>query len=208
MELEPITTLFPDSASFDFLLSGVGPVESAINLTEYLARVAPGHISAVINVGLAGAYPDAGIPLLAICLAEKETFGDIGICMADRIDELDQSFAPPLEFNLNQKLLSSAASYLRDSGFKYHLGNFVTVSAACGTISRSRYLRDKFKAICENMEGAAVARVCQQFSLPCLELRCVSNMVVDRDDQQWQTKEAVTRCSAAVQAVLEGLDGG
>ncbi|MCK4839764.1 MAG: hypothetical protein KAS94_13255, partial [Desulfobulbaceae bacterium] len=138
----------------------------------------------------------------------KETFGDIGICMADRIDELDQSFAPPLEFNLNQKLLSSAASYLRDAGFKYHLGNFVTVAAACGTISRSRYLQDKFQAICENMEGAAVARVCKQFSLPCLELRCVSNMVVDRDDQQWQTKEAVTRCSAAVQAVLEGLDGG
>lgn len=205
MELEPLTAIFRDFAGFDVLLSGVGPVESAVNLTEYLASLETGHISAVINVGLAGAYPDSGISPLAICLAEKEVFGDIGVCMADRIDELDSSFAPPLEFKMNCELLTAAANSLHGSGFKYHLGNFVTVSAACGTISRSRYLRDKFQAICENMEGAAVARVCQKFSLPCLELRCVSNMVVDRSDQHWQTKEAIARCCAAVRAVLEGL---
>lgn len=208
MELEPITDLFPDSAGVDFLLSGVGPVEAAINLTEYLVRVELKHISAVINVGLAGAYPDAGIPPLAICLAEKEAFGDIGICMAGRIDELDHSFSPPLKFDLNQQLLSDAAKCLSDAGFECYRGNFVSVSAASGTISRSRYLQEKYQAICENMEGAAVARVCSQFSLPCLELRCVSNMVVDRSDQQWQVKEAVTGCTRAVQAVLEGLAGG
>ncbi len=208
MELEPITAILRDSAGFDVLLSGVGPVESAVKLTEYLARAEPCDISAVINVGLAGAYPDSGISPLAICLAENEFLGDIGVCMDERIDELDGSFAPPLEFKMNRELLAAAAKYLRGSGFIYHLGNFVTVAAACGTISRSRYLRDKFKAICENMEGAAVARVCQKFSLPCLELRCVSNMVVDRRDQHWQSKEAVARCCAAVQAVLEGLGGG
>jgi futalosine hydrolase len=208
MELEPVAALCRDSAGFDFLLSGVGPVEAAINLTEYLARVEPDHISAVINIGLAGGYPDAGVSPLAICLAEKEVFGDIGICLDERIDALDHSFSPPLEFKLNRQLLTAAANHLRDAGFDYHCGNFVTVSSACGTISRSEYMRDKFEAICENMEGAAVARVCQKFSLPCLELRCVSNMVVDRDDQQWQTQEAVAGCSAAVQAVLEGLGVG
>ena len=208
MELEPIKALFNDSDRFSFLLSGVGPVESAINLTEYLSRVEVGCISGVINVGLAGAYPDSGLRLLDICLAEKETFGDIGICMNGRIDELDHSFSPPLEFTLNLELLTAASNHLSKAGIKYLCGNFVTVSSACGTSSRSTYLRDKFKAICENMEGAAVARVCRKFALPCLELRCISNMVVDRADQQWQTKEAVEGCCRATQAVLEGLRVG
>lgn len=208
MELEPLTNLYRDAAGVGFLLSGVGPVESAINLTEYLAGVEPSYISAVINIGIAGGYPDAGIDPLAICLAETEVFGDLGICMESGIDQLDASFAPPLEFTFDHQLLASAANCLREAGVQCHLGNFVTVAAACGTIDRSRYLRDKFGAICENMEGAAVARVCQKFSLPCLELRCVSNMVVDRDEQQWQAKEAVARCCAAVQLVLKRLDVG
>lgn len=186
-------------------MSGVGPVEAAISLTEYLARNDHNNISGVINVGLAGAYPDSGLHLLDICLAEKEIFGDIGICLQDRIDYLDRSFAPPLEFKLNPQLLTAAAEQLVRADIEYRCGNFVTVSAVCGTLSRSLYLQDKCKAICENMEGAAVARVCEKFALPCLELRCVSNMVVDREDQQWQTKGAVERCCRATQAVMEGL---
>ena len=189
-------------------MSGVGPVESAINLTEYLARIESGCISGVINVGLAGAYPDSGLRPLDICLAENEVLGDIGICMDGWIDELDSSFSPPLEFKLNPELLTVAAKNLRGAGFEWHCGNFVTVSSACGTISRSEYLRDKFGAICENMEGAAVARVCHKFALPCLELRCISNMVVDRENQQWRTKEAVAGCCRAAQAVMEGLGVG
>jgi futalosine hydrolase len=205
MELEPIMPLFHDSANFSFLISGVGPVEAAISLTKFLAKAESGPISGVINIGLAGAYPDSDIFPLDICLATKEVFGDIGICMDGRIDDLDSVISPPLEFDLNRDLLTVAANHLRDSGIKHQCGNFITVSSACGTISRSRYLRDKFKAICENMEGAAIARVCQEFLLPCLELRCISNMVVDREDQQWQTRAAVARCCRAAKAVMEGL---
>lgn len=207
MELEPISSLFTDSDCCCFLLSGVGPVESAIKLTEYLCRANIESISGVINVGLAGAYPDSGSGLLDICLAENEFFGDIGICINERIVELDRSFSPPLKFNLDKKLLTAAGEYLQDAGIEYRCGNFVTVSSASGTLSRSEYLRDKFGAICENMEGAAIARVCQQFHLPLLELRCTSNMVIDRNDQQWHSEEAVALCCRATQVVMEGLDG-
>jgi futalosine hydrolase len=205
MELEPLRDHFRGDADFDFLVSGVGPVECAVNLTEYLARLAARPIAGVINVGLAGAYPDTGILPLDICLAEHEVFGDIGVCLADRIAGLDSSFSPPLAFPLDSELLTAAATLLRGAGINWRRGNFVTVASASGTTVRSRYLRDKFRAICENMEGAAVARVCQKFSLPFLELRCVSNMVVDREDQSWQTKEAVAACCRGARVVLEGL---
>ncbi|MDT8334796.1 MAG: futalosine hydrolase [Desulfurivibrionaceae bacterium] len=208
MELNPVE--FPGKAPelFGLLLIGVGPVEAAVNLTEYLCRSGPERVTAVINVGLAGAYPGAGVQLLDICLAEQEYFGDIGIRLDGRIDDLDHSLAPPLEFKLSPGLLDGACDTLVNAGFAYRRGNFVTVSGASGTTGQGGYLRDKFKAICENMEGAAVARVCQKFSLPCLELRCVSNMVVDRDDQAWRTVEAVEICGRAVRAVMEGLQVG
>jgi len=208
MELEPIAARFSNADQIDFLLAGVGPVESAMNLTEHLTRLKPGLISGVINIGLAGAYPQSGPDLHDICLAEKEVFGDIGISLAESIAPLDSSFAPPGEFILDSDLFSGAANLLTGAGLKFHRGTFVTVAAASGLLSRGNYLRAKFGAICENMEGAAVARVCQKFALPCLELRCISNMVVDRQEQHWSVKEAVAICAQAAHVVIEGLQVG
>jgi len=205
MELDPLRSLLKKSDQFSLLYIGVGPVESAINLTEFLSRQESGSISGIINVGLAGAYPETGLDLLDICLAEKEVFGDIGISTANGIDELDSSFAPPLEFILNRQLLKTSSMSLTEAGIKNCNGNFVTVSSVSGTILRSIYLRDKFGAVCENMEGAAVARVCQKFSIPCLELRCISNMVVERDMQHWMVEEAVEVCCGALKAVIGGM---
>lgn len=208
MELEPIEAFIDDQDHCVFLLTGVGPVECAVNLSDYLARVEKGSVSGVINVGLAGAYPDAGIQPLDICLARKENFGDIGICMGERVDELDPSLSPPLEFEFDSELASVAAQFLTSAGIEYQCGNFVTVSSVSGTSSRGIYLRDKFSAICENMEGAAVARICQKFSIPLLELRCISNMAVDRKQQIWQTKQAIEGCCRAIRVVIEGLADG
>ncbi|MCA1765113.1 MAG: hypothetical protein LC633_02510 [Desulfobulbaceae bacterium] len=152
MELEPIESLYAGSESFLFLNIGVGPVEAAVNLTEYLCRTGSSGIAAVINLGLAGAYPDSGPELLDICLAEQEYFGDIGIALEGRIDDLDPSFTPPIEFKLTSELLDQAGLHLKK-----------------------------------------------------VELRCVSNMVVDREDQEWRPGEAVELCGRAARAVMEGL---
>jgi futalosine hydrolase len=55
------------------------------------------------------------------------------------------------------------------------------------------------------MEGAAVARVCKEFSLPCLEIRCISNMVEDRDQAKWQLQEACTQVGKAVATIAAGF---
>jgi futalosine hydrolase len=205
-ELEPLQAVSRDlDEHLRFLISGVGPVETALKLSEYLASDEQKKLSAVINIGLAGAYPDGGAELLDICLAENELFGDIGINISEKIEPLDSSFAPPAEFALDHQLLTVAGRSLERAEIKYRSGNFVTVSSTSGTVARGKYLQDKFKAICENMEGAAVARVCQNFALPCLEIRCVSNMVINRSDQRWLATEAAESCGQAVKIVLEGL---
>jgi futalosine hydrolase len=54
---------------------------------------------------------------------------------------------------------------------------------------------NKFDAICENMEGAALARVSQEFGIPFLELRAISNMVENRDQSAWQIREAAEKAA-------------
>ena len=53
-EMAPVRGLAP-KAGFDFLVSGVGPVEAAFQLTRYLSTVSI-PVSGVINFGVAGAY--------------------------------------------------------------------------------------------------------------------------------------------------------
>jgi futalosine hydrolase len=190
------------------LVCGVGPVEAAVALTGYLA--VPGRdLSAVVNFGLGGAYPETGLDLLDLCLAEQEHLGDLGIVLGEEILPLARQFAPPREFSCDPLLLDRAERVLTRAGLAARRGNFVTVAGASGTLARSRYLRDYFQAICENMEGAALARVCQVAGVPFLELRCVSNLVVERGQQVWRAAAAIERCALTLRLLAEGLtDGG
>ncbi len=186
------------------LICGVGPVEATLNLSRHLS-IAATEFTAVINFGLAGGYPDSGLELLDLCLAEREYLGDLGVILNDRILPLDPKFAPAQEFPCDPNLLDRAENLLARAGLAPRRGNFVTVAGSSGTLSRSRYLSTHYRAICENMEGGALARTCQAFGLPFLELRCISNLVLDRDRQVWQASEAAVRCGRALLAIAEGL---
>ncbi len=203
-ELEPLRVAGAAGASWLTLLSGVGPVEATLNLTAFLARL-PSLPQGVINFGLAGAFPDSGLDLLDLCLAEGEVLADLGIVYPNRVDPLPLAFAPPREFSFDPSLLALAEKTLLAAGLPCRRGRFVTLSGVSGTKERAESLRDSCQAVCENMEGAALARVCQEFGIPFLELRCISNLAVDRAEQVWQAGAASRRCGQAAAILAEGL---
>jgi futalosine hydrolase len=59
--------------------------------------------------------------------------------------------------------------------------------------------------MCENMEGAAVVRVCREFNLPSAELRCISNYVEDRDLSTWCLPEAAAKAAHTAIQLVKGL---
>jgi futalosine hydrolase len=211
-EMQPLTRLLAvdkdDSGQevrdnpYRTLIAGVGPVETALRLTRYLER-SDSPIDMVLNFGVAGAYISTSsgasdqAALLDLCLAEQESLGDFGICFAEAIEPFDPKLGGDITFPLDPSLLDQARNILARQGMAYRCGNFVTVSAASATRKRGMMLAARFHGLCENMEGAAVARVCAEFSLPLLEVRVVSNMVEDRDLTLWRMAEA---CSLAAEA--------
>ncbi|MBU0481989.1 MAG: futalosine hydrolase [Proteobacteria bacterium] len=205
-EMFPVESGLKGIDSISCLVCGVGILESAVTLCRYLSRT-ENKISAVVLTGIAGAYRGGGAKLLDVCLAGKEVLGDLGICYPDRIDSLDASFAPETVFRVDPRLLAKARAVLTDAGILFHEGGFVTVSSVSATVKRGDYLQEKFSAICENMEGAAIARICNEFKLPYLEVRGISNMVVDREMQRWDVAGAISRCSEITCRIVERLAG-
>ncbi|MFZ5798282.1 MAG: futalosine hydrolase [Thermodesulfobacteriota bacterium] len=208
LEMGPLLSVFRHESVVN-LVTGIGPVETAVRLSSWLHGNA-GTISSVVNIGVAGAYiqPRRGDTpeLLDICLAEREVLGDLGVCLGDRIEPVaGKKLRPPGVFEMDGDLLARAEKALAAERLSYFRGVFVTVSCASGTARRGEMLARRHQGLCENMEGAAVARVCKEFALPCLELRCISNLVEDRDTSRWQLGGACRRAGEAAALVLAGL---
>ena len=196
------------SDTVEQLVSGVGPMESGITLSRFLERHHT-KISTVVNFGIGGAYfsgPKCQLDLLDICLAEREILGDFGVCYGDRVEPFNPGEFPAQSvFELDSTLLTTAQSALSGGKIDAAVGTFVTVNGASGFKARGDHFAGRYRAICENMEGAAVARACELFDLPMIEVRAISNRVEDRTDEPWPVAEAAARAAQAAKLIIKRL---
>ena len=209
-ELEAFHSHCTSFSGWTSLLTGIGPVEAATQVSAYLARTTL-PVRAVINLGVGGAYmrPSGGAGLLDMCLADCEVLGDLGICSGDTLEPLrGEAFEVRDVFALDSPEVRHAATVLERLGISYHQGSFVTVSCVSGSRLRGDVLSRMHQGLCENMEGAAVARVCDYFHLPLIELRCISNLVENRNTKNWRLRDACQRCGQVVAQVVQGLIHG
>lgn len=212
IEMQPfLEELSGDGSSCRTLVTGVGPVETAVRLTRFFCEHEQKklkNIQAVVNFGIGGAYLQPGgknqPALLDICVAEKEVFGDLGICLEEEIACLDRSLTGGIEYPMDGGLLGKCRVLLDGLGMVCHTGVFITVATVSGTLRRGEMLRARWQGLCENMEGAAIARVCREFSVPCLELRAVSNYVEDRNPANWRLHEACRKAAGTAALIIKG----
>lgn len=203
MEAAPLSGI-QNARKHELFISGVGPLETAVRLTRRLS-VDAGLVSLVLNFGVAGAYPGGGAGMLDLCMAEREVLGDFGVATDDGFISLGSPLANAPVFSLVSPYLDRAGEICAAAGLACRKGVFVTVNAASGTAKRGAVLQKAYAGLCENMEGAAVARVCAEFSLPCLEVRVISNLVEDRCPENWRLCEAIERCGRSVALLLDRL---
>jgi futalosine hydrolase len=205
-EMKYVCNLFPAlKKQISFLVCGIGLIETTLRLTQFLSKTDNSKISAVINFGIAGAFIQSGVKILDTCIAEQEIIGDLGICLPDKIEDLPAALKINRKFNLKSNLTEKTINILQSQNISFKKGTFVTVNCSSGTESRGNFLMNRFQAICENMEGAAIARTCQDFKLPFLEIRTISNMVEDRNPENWRIKEALLQGSEIVKKLIETL---
>jgi futalosine hydrolase len=189
-----------------YTISGMGKANAAHSATVLLERYSP---SVVILFGVGGAYPSSGIGIGDVAIAVKEVYGDEGVLTPDGFRGTDFIGIPLLKIGRKRyfnefPLFPPRMPLVSGKNFEIRYGIFITVSASTGTRNRADALEKMFGAVCENMEGAAVAQVCTMYNIPLIEVRGISNIVEDRDKGKWNLIVASEHCQKVVMELLKG----
>lgn len=190
---------------------GVGKANAAAAATSLIERHNP---RLVIITGCGGAYPGSGLTVGDLAVASDELFADEGAETPNGWLDL-RAMQLPLYSQNNQHYYNTIplsrhaaekAMQLADThGVRLTRGRFLTVSACSGTRARGQELSRRHQAICENMEGAAIALVALRHGLPCLEIRGISNLVEDRDLSRWDLPRALEAAQRFVIKIIDDL---
>jgi futalosine hydrolase len=193
--------------------TGIGKVNAAILSTAVMEHF---PVQKIILFGVGGAYPGAELNVGDVAAASKEIYGDEGVIDSEGWHSLRKIGIPLVESGRKKFFNEYPVSPLplpsltaggigggSEISFKIKAGNFVTVSSSTGTMKRAKELEKRFNAICENMEGAAVAHLCTLYKIPLIEIRGISNIVGVRDRRKWNLKLASRNCQLIVLETLE-----
>lgn len=195
-------------AGIDILacIVGIGPVAAALSVGALLERFP--QTTGIVNLGICGSYSMADFPLGCPCVAEMEIWPEYGVALSQPGSEemFNYQMLPGVSlFPVNHLDLSPVASAramrltLPDS---WPVGRSLTVAGVSGDPERADFLRSRYNAATENMEGFALALAARKHQLPFLEIRTVSNPVGARDKKLWSFSTALGALRSVFPALL------
>lgn len=176
---------------------GLGKTNTAAGLALASRLLEP---SAVVQVGIAGAFEGAGLELGEAAVASEEVHLDCGVRLAGDFEDMQKLGFPLLgrpRVVYNRVPLDEGLAAALGAG-RWPLHTFGTSESVTGDSLEAKRLSGRFGVAVESMEGAAAAQVCLAMGIPFGEVRGVSNLVGDRDKSGWRIAPAL----AAMQTVV------
>lgn len=173
----------------DVLITGPGIASTAFYLGKNLAIK---KYDLAINIGICGSLDPKILPVRIVNIIADQ-FGDFGA--EDGRKNLDifetglikKNIFPFKNGMLNatyQGKLSTLKALPRVKG--------ITVQRVHGSSATIKNIKEKFGNVMESMEGAAFFYACNLESVPCLQIRSVSNKVERRNRKNWKIDEAIS----------------
>ena len=172
------TYVLSESKEAELVVTGVGIPCTLLNLPPLLAALKP---DLVLNIGIAGAYPNSGLKIGDIAMARSETIGDIGFELNEEPGFQSVSSAPFGTFYRKLPMALSPTFRFQPANYGFLEIDACTVNTCTGTAHTGLMRERMFGVGMESMEGAAVALACDATKIPVCEVRAISNMASDRD---------------------------
>lgn len=170
---------FQQTDQFDVLISGVGMTATAFALGAHLSK----PYSLVVNLGIAGTFTNR-IPLTDLVNVVTDRFAELGAEDRDNFISID-------ELGFGKSLYHHHCPMQYEMVDDLRAAHGITVNKVHGNESTIAQIRQRFHPDIESMEGAAVFYACEQRSLPCLQIRAISNLVEERNKAAWQIVPAI-----------------
>jgi futalosine hydrolase len=203
------------------MLLVVGGYDKANTAHSLTGLFEVGRPPLLVQIGIAGAYPGAGLAVRDLIIADEEVYADTGSSLPAGGWLPTEDFGVPLFrtrdqafFNripLARPVAEAARAILMEAAWpeprpRIGVGRCLTLSCVTGAATRARALERRWKPLGESMEGAAAAHICALYGVPFLEVRAVSNLVGDRRREDWDVSGAAARAAGAAQVLCAHLD--
>lgn len=193
-------------------ICGVGKANAAHATALLIEKFRP---NLIYIIGVGGAYPSSGLSIGDIVVAEKEIYGDEGLITKSEVGEKDETnFYTTDKINISLCITDGVKYYNEFPMFipeklkDIKRGNFVTMSTCTGTLEKGKEIEKRFDAICENMEGAAIAHICAFSGIPVAEIRGISNIIKDRTAEPLNKADIIKAARNAQRFLLEHIEQG
>jgi adenosylhomocysteine nucleosidase len=154
------------------LKSGIGKVNAAMSTTLLLQGFKP---DVVINTGSAGGF-DENLEVGAIVISDEVRHHDVDATVFGY--EMGQVPQMPAAFHSDEKLMALAVKAVEElRQHPYGVGLIATGDSFMNDPERVERVREFFPSMkASEMEAAAVAQVCHQFSVPFVVIRALSDI--------------------------------
>ena len=169
------------------LITGVGIVNTAINLTKELNN---NDYDLIINIGVAGCFSDE-IKIGDVVEVVEDYFPEIGF-------EDGESFSEFSDFDIKMKYNVQGKTSLRKV-------KGITVNTVHGSENSIHSIVERLHPDIESMEGATVFKVCKEMKIHCIQIRSISNKVEKRNKEKWNLDLAISNLNVEVEKIITTL---
>lgn len=185
-----------------FLVTGVGIAATAARLSAVLSTHS---FRRVVNIGLCGSFlPE--FPPGCVVQVVREEFADLGAQdHEDFIDAFQLGLTGRDEFPFHKGFLVGPSG--SDLPLPLPKVSGCTVNCVHGHGPSIEKFRQRSDAMVESMEGAAVFYSCCLASVPCVQIRAVSNFVEPRNRAAWRVEVALSALWQELNARMEIITG-
>ena len=169
------------------LITGMGMVNTSIQITKELMQ---NKYGLVINMGVAGSF------------SQDYSIGDVVEVVEDNFSEL--GFENGNDFG---QFSDSEIVTKYSVGSKTNLQKVkgITVNTVHGNEQSIAEIVNRLNPDVESMEGAAVFKVCNEFAVPCIQIRAISNNVEMRNKANWNMPLAIHNLNNQVARIIMEL---
>jgi futalosine hydrolase len=174
-------------SSKDILITGVGMLNTTLNLT---AKLSSTNYDLVINMGVAGSF-NSDIKIGKVVEVVEDIFSEIGF-------QNGESFYEFINFEVKNTFVVDGRTNLKKV-------KGITVNTVHGNEDSIHKIIDRLNPDIESMEGAACFMVCNNFSIPCIQIRAISNKVEKRNTQNWNLPLAIENLNSEVKQIISEL---
>ena len=169
------------------LITGVGMVNTAINLTKELNN---NDYDLVVNMGVAGCFLDE-IKIGEVVEVVEDYFSEIGFEDGDSFSEFSD-FEIKTEYKVEEKT-------------RLRKVKGITVNTVHGNENSIHNIVESLHPDIESMEGAAVFKVCEEMRVSCIQIRSISNKVEKRNKESWNLPLAISNLNIEVEKIISTL---